>query len=263
MAEMTVARRPLFMPGMRMRMWRRLWPLVAFYVLATPAGFMRGFGDNIGPAPRADFNFVERLLLWDAPSAWLQSWLLDFEPLRLVAAGIYCTWFIFPLTAAAPLLMARPHDYWRFIGYLVIVYYAAMPFFALYPLEPPWMHNADVVNVVAVVFPQTVGQDPNPYAAMPSLHIAMPAAAAIWYGWRHPYGKFVWAYTAVLTLTVVYTGAHYFIDAVAGVAMAYAVYVIARRLQLPLFAREVAAQRQDNLIALPLAFEPERADQVA
>ncbi len=58
----------------------------------------------------------------------------------------------------------------------------------------------------------------NAYAAIPSLHAAWAAlvATAVW---RHVKGPVRWAvfvYPAAMALTLVYTGEHYFIDAVVG-----------------------------------------------
>jgi membrane-associated phospholipid phosphatase len=161
---------------------------------------------------------------------------------------VYITWFLAPITAGLGVLLFRPHDYWRFIAFLLIVYYAVMPFFALYPLEAPWAHDASIHRYVAEMFPEAAAKDPNPYAAMPSLHVALPAAAALWYGLRSWMGRLALAYSALIGLVVVYGGDHYVADVLAGYAIAAVVFVAARRLHLPVFATE--PQGRDGAVPL-------------
>jgi hypothetical protein len=241
----------VFAPGVLGRMWSRTWPLLAFYPLVIPAGLFRGIADDIGFPVRSSFTAIEGFLLSTAPNHLLQGSLIDVYATRQVALALYVTWFMAPLTTALGVILFRPRDYWRFIAFLVIVYYAAMPFFALYPLEPPWAHDPDIRRFVAERWPGPAAADPNPFAAMPSLHIALPAAAAFWYGWRPWYGKAVWAYTAALAFGIVYAGDHYLADAAAGVLLAYAVHRTVRALRLPLLASE--AQPQSDVSATPPA----------
>jgi hypothetical protein len=90
------------------------------------------------------------------------------------------------------------------------------------------------------MFPKAVARDPNPNAAMPSLHVGLTVAAALWYGLRTAPGKFVLAYSALISFVVVYQGDHYVADALGGYAVAAAAYGAARWLRLPVFARESA-----------------------
>jgi hypothetical protein len=141
-----------------------------------------------------------------------------------------------------------------------VIYYAGMPFFALYPLEPPWAHAPDdVFRTFAVLHPEIVGKDTNPYASMPSLHIAMPAAASLWWGWRHGYGRALLAYTCLIGLVVVYSGDHYVADVVAGFALAGVVYTLVRWSRLPLLATRWPAREHAAAGATPQV-TPRRPD---
>jgi hypothetical protein len=233
-------RKPLFTPGVLGRMWARFWPAAAFYVLATPAGFIRAIGDDVGFPVRREFSAIERIILTDAPTHWLQGSFVDVHWAQVGAIAVYITWFTAPFTTALGVLLFRPRDYWRFIAFLLLLYYAVMPFFMLYPLEAPWAQDATIHRFIAERFPEAAAKDPNPYAAMPSLHVAMPAAAALWYGLRTFWGKAVLAYSALIGLVVVYGGDHYAADVIAGYAVALAVYAAARRLHLPIFATDSA-----------------------
>jgi hypothetical protein len=231
-----LSRQPLFASGLLARMWARLWPAIAFYPLAAPAGVFRGIADDIGLPVRRSFTAVEQVLLTAAPTHWLQGSPLDIHAVQLASTTVYITWFLAPITAGIGVLLFRPHDYWRFIAFLLIVYYAVMPFFALYPIEAPWAQDPDVRRFVAETFPEAAAKDPNPYAAMPSLHVALPAAAAFWYGLRSWMGRLVFGYSALIGVVVVFGGDHYVADVIAGYAVAAAAFVVARRLRLPVFA---------------------------
>jgi hypothetical protein len=245
-ADRHATARPLFTPGVLRRMAARTGPLLAFYVAVIPAGVFRGVADNIGPAPRSDFSWPERIILFDWPTHLLQGSVLDTQALRVAATGIYCSWFFIPLSLALPLVLLRPQHYWRFVAFLAVVYYLGMPFFAAYPLEPPWLHDASIVRVVGEVIPTATGKDTNPYAAMPSLHVALPAAAALWFGWRSTWGRALLAYSALIGVTVVYSGDHYVADVLGGYALAVAATLLMRRLGVPLFLPAERPSQRDE-----------------
>jgi hypothetical protein len=240
-------KRPLFKPGFLRRTGERVALVLAYFILAIPAGMFRASADNFGFPLTGDFNWFESIVLTDWPNRVLQAGWLQVRPLQHTAAMIYVSWFALPLLATMPLLGRKGAQPWRLLGFLMITYYAGMPFFALYPLEPPWAHAPDdVFRTFAVLHPEIVGKDSNPYASMPSLHIAMPAAASLWWGWHHGYGRALLAYTCVIGFVVVYSGDHYVADIVAGFVLAGAVYTLARWTRLPLLAtrwpaREAAA----------------------
>jgi hypothetical protein len=224
----------------------------------------RGMADDIGRPVKSDFNWLESILLTDIPNRMLQVDWLQVLPLQHTAAMIYVSWFTLPLIAPMPLLGRKGAQPWRLLGFLMVVYYAGMPFFALYPLEPPWAHAPDdVFRTFAVLHPEIVGKDNNPYASMPSLHIAMPAAAALWWGWNRGYGKVLTGYTCLIAITVVYSGDHYVADVVAGLALAVAVKKLVSLARLPLLPTRWPAVVQEREVApTPLSIDahaPERA----
>ncbi|HET6679720.1 MAG TPA: phosphatase PAP2 family protein [Gemmatimonadaceae bacterium] len=223
--------------GIAVRMVQRLWPLPAIYVAMLPAGLLRAYADDIGLPVRQHFNALERLLYAPEQTTWLQK--LDFEWLRLAAAWTYASWFVLPLIVGLPLLVFRPGEFWRLGAFLVLFYYLAMPLFLLYPLSPPWLAHPEVHRTLAAYF-EEMTRDSNPYAAMPSLHAAMPAAAALWYGWRHPYSRVLWAYAGLIGFAVVYGGEHYVADVLAGFLFAALVYRAAVALRLPLLPKRAA-----------------------
>lgn len=219
-AAVTRERQKLFDPGVVSRLRTRLLIVLAYVLAAIPAGLFRGRADNLGMPVHWHFNAFESIVFWDGPSRGLQALLLDVKPLQYLAVWIYASWFFLPLFATMPLVGGPPARYWRLLGVLILTYYAGMPFFALFPLAPPWAHDSSIAHVLALVNPSVAGKDDNPFAAMPSLHVALPAAAALWYGVRTKFGRAMLAYSLLIAVTVVYSGDHYVADVAAGYALA-------------------------------------------
>lgn len=233
--DTTPAKSPLFAPGALKRTGTRVAIVVAYFVAGMPAGTFRASADNIGFPIRSNFNAIESVLLTDLPNRWLQADWLQFLVLQHIAAIIYVSWFALPLLATLPLFSKAGGQPWRLVGFVMLVYYAGMPFFALYPLQPPWIHDPEGIRrIFQELHPEIAGKDANPFASMPSLHVALPAAVSLWYGWRAPWGKVMLGYACLIWLTVVYSGDHYVIDGAAGFALAASVYWIVRVTRLPL-----------------------------
>jgi PAP2 superfamily protein len=251
--------RELFTPGFGRRLLTRLALILVYVAAAVPAGLFRGFADNFGLPVHTHFNAFEQVLFWDGTSRWLQAAFLDIRPLQYAAVYVYASWFFLPIVATLPLFSDGSRSYWRLIGFLMLTYYAGMPFFALYPLQPPWMHDGSVQHVLALVNPGIAGRDDNPYAAMPSLHVALPAAAACWYGWRERAGQVLFAYSALIAVTVMYTGDHYIADIAAGYALAGCVLFAVRRLGWPLLRTNSAPAAEPTASPAPALDQRPRA----
>lgn len=225
---------PLFRPGLWRRMGFRVLLVFAYLAIGTPAGMFRAQADNLGMPVRSDFNGIESILLTDLPNRWLQVDWLQFAALQNIAMLVYVSWFALPLIVTLPLFGTKTANPWRIIVFVMLVYYAGMPFFALYPLEPPWMNNPDIANVIHDLRPEAVGVDPNPVASIPSLHVAMPAAAALWYGRERFYGRLLFVWSLLISVSIIYVGYHYVADIVAGYLLAGAVYLFVKWTRLPL-----------------------------
>jgi len=228
------APRPIFDPGVLRRLGARGLIVLVYVLGAVPAGLLRGRADNIGFPVNRHFNALESVVFWDGPSHWLQALFVDARPLQYLAVWIYASWFFLPLIATMPLMAGPARRYWRLVGFLLLTYYAGMPFFVLFPLAPPWMHDPGVQHVLALVNPGVASKDDNPFAAMPSLHVALPAAAALWFGLRNGWGRVLLGYSALIACTVMFTGDHYPADIAAGYALAAVVLLATRALRLPL-----------------------------
>jgi membrane-associated phospholipid phosphatase len=128
--------------------------------------------------------------------------------------------------------------YWRFISALLLMSFLAFVTYLFFPTEPPWIANSAEVHKVInetvekwgvdyLVSPLYSSLNPNKFAAFPSLHAAFPALTAI-YAWRRYRALAIGllAYTACVWVAIVYLGEHYFVDALAGLAYAFAATAI-------------------------------------
>jgi hypothetical protein len=91
------------------------------------------------------------------------------------------------------------------------------------------MANDEVTRVIALRFGGEIN-DSNAVAAMPSLHVAFPALLTLWFireSWRVP-ALLMGAYTAIIGFEVVFSGEHYVVDVLGGIAIAVMVSVLMR-----------------------------------
>ncbi|MEU4210503.1 phosphatase PAP2 family protein [Streptomyces sp. NPDC026206] len=142
------------------------------------------------------------------------------------------------------LFRRRPDDYRRMRTWLMISTLIGLIGFTLLPTCPPRLLDpsygfVDTMHQYSeygwwggdASAPRGLGGLTNQYAAMPSLHVGW----ALWCGavlWRR--GRSAWAkaagvaYPLAITLVVMGTANHYFLDAAAGAAVMCAGYLLAR-----------------------------------
>ncbi len=185
-----------------------------------------------------DIASLERLLFGTPiPTVRLQHLLYvpgHVGPIDVFATGLYFVHFVGVLGLAFWLWLR--HDrrtYWRYVLAVLVLSYLGFATYAIFPAMPPRLAYAQgAVQPLTDVFAYTVGHfvlfrpfftvyqwiDPNPYAAMPSLHIGYPflvflVATRLWPG------RWSWLtvlYPVLMTFAVVYMGEHYVVDCVAG-----------------------------------------------
>ncbi|MGD0197539.1 MAG: phosphatase PAP2 family protein [Solirubrobacteraceae bacterium] len=174
----------------------------------------------------------------------IQSWAYGSHLLMVLATYLYISaqsYILFGLLAY--LYLRHNHSYYFVRNMLFIAMAIGLLGYALYPTAPPrFLPNWGFVDTVSQVT-NTSSQNNaisnalvNPYAAVPSMHVA--CAAMI--GWtlvrivRNPLARVWWAlWPALITFVTVITANHFLIDTVlglvtAGIAAAGA-YALARR----------------------------------
>jgi hypothetical protein len=160
--------------------------------------------------------------------ASLQAALLS-HTLWIRVANCFYAYVHFPATAAALvwLYLRRPEIYRWFRRTLASLTALALVIHALFPLAPPRMlTTAGLVDTGHLYGPSVYGSPStdtlsNQYAAMPSLHVAWALAVAIaLIAATRSRRRWLWPAHPIMTLlVVVVTGNHYWLDAIAAVAL--------------------------------------------
>jgi membrane-associated phospholipid phosphatase len=229
----------------RARLFFRDWLPFVLIFLAWEA--MRGLADNFGAAVHSDSVIaLERALffgivppvelqrLWHRPEA--------ASALDIATSLLYAAHFIFPLGVAFLFWLRDRRRFYQFAATLLLMALVAFVVYLLVPVAPPrfaYRHGEALVvhdvigNTIHNVGLETSADwiyenlSPNDNAAFPSLHAAFPLLAVLFLWRRHRrVAVAVLGYTAAVWFAIVYTGHHYVVDIVGGVAFAVAAYLI-------------------------------------
>ena len=239
----------------RGRLFLRDW--LPFIALLLAYELMRGIADDAGlPLHAAGMAAADRLLFGGAlPTQLLQDALrpaAGLDAVAILATIVYMLHFALPLATGFVLWVTRRAHYYDFVAALIVLSMAGFATYLLLPAAPPWyvaahgmLNGPDGRPLISYLKPgafeelaTALGFDgrylyslafgsvnPNPVAAFPSLHVAYPFLAFLVL--RRAFGAAGWialAYTFLVAFSVVYTGDHWVIDAVAGAAYAYVAY---------------------------------------
>jgi membrane-associated phospholipid phosphatase len=237
--------------------WRRLLRVVLdwlpFTVVLMVYDLSRGLANTVSmPLHEHDIASAEsRLFGGSVPTVWLQHHLYSPHTVHwydAVATLVYTTHFLAtPMLAAV--LWLRNRDIWvAYITRVIALSFAGLVTYVLFPEAPPWlaardgfidpvsrlsargwiwMHAGHVQHLLDAA--QRDGS--NPVAAMPSLHTAFAAMIALFLAarmtsrWRH----LLWLYPIAMGLVLIYTGEHYALDILAGIAYAIVVHAVVTR----------------------------------
>ncbi|HEX6228887.1 MAG TPA: phosphatase PAP2 family protein [Solirubrobacterales bacterium] len=159
--------------------------------------------------------------------------------LDLVLTWVHWLWFLEPYAALLYILVRHPEHFPRAARQLAVVFDVGCAIYFLVPTAPPWWASEqgrtgdEVRRIMREVGEETWrGAWPalygalggNPWAAMPSLHFATSAMAAISLSETgRAAGTVGWAYALTLGFALVYLGEHYVTDVGAGAALVAAV----------------------------------------
>lgn len=208
-------------------LWRRLCLWAAMTVATFPYIFLRGVADNTGMPREQAALALDRLIgFGEPPPERLQDWFYagGVRPFDWVMCLVHMAWFFMPEIITIYVVVSRWDLFPKLVGIRLGVLYAGLIGFFVLPTEPPWMAS-HVARILEVKAGAPLDMDLNLVAAFPSLHVALPAALAMWL-WteRLPLWALLFTfYTALTTFAVVYLGEHYVVDVLAGIALAYLV----------------------------------------
>lgn len=177
-----------------------------------------------------------------------QRWVLDRGDLILIFNNYYA-YFMYVFYACAIVLLTLAPARFRYLRRVfVLTMLIALPWYIIYPLAPPRFmqpYGWKFVDTLAVYGPNYFSESglvtANRYAAMPSMHCAwtlvggmMIAAAIPWRGLGRVIGLLL---VVFISVTVMVTANHYWLDIVGGWIVVLLALAINRLLPYPLTNR--------------------------
>ncbi len=242
-------------------------PVTAYAGLWVAFNLLRAGGDDtswtdrtLAAGPQAERWRAGGLL----PSEALQDWL--HEPRGLAwhdgaLTAVYLSFFLIPHLFAILLLWRDRRLFWRFVAAMATLFVLATASFYLIPTSPPWLVSAiapdagfaEVRRITEPVLARVdlpialfaegthkgvrtseVRFEPNPVAAMPSIHFAVTALLV--FPARRAgagFGGAAVAYAGLMGFALVYLGEHYVLDLIAGGLMTWLGWRLAGRWLAP------------------------------
>ena len=167
--------------------------------------------------------FESRIGLFIESSA--NAWLIAHPLLASLASAQYAVSFLAMTGFALVVLWRKAPAFYRGARWtLVIMTIGALITYWTYPLAPPRLvPDLGFVDAVAAhtsAYSQLFGTLANPYGAMPSMHTGWSIWVAVMLGtyvWRSWWARLLLAFHPAITIvTIVATGNHYVVDAIAG-----------------------------------------------
>jgi membrane-associated phospholipid phosphatase len=199
----------------------------AYYVYRIVRGIVDGQAVQAFENGRALVYLEREMGLFFEPA--LQDWAQGHDWIMWVANTMYVNSHFIVTTAFLVWLYLARNDAYYFVRNMFMVAMAfALAGYVAYPTAPPrflteWGFTDSVAEFVGNEAEMTASVLYNPYAAVPSMHvafalmIAVPAISLV----RHRSLKLLWgAYPLLVTFVVVVTANHYWIDAALGAMVA-------------------------------------------
>jgi membrane-associated phospholipid phosphatase len=199
----------------------------AYYLYRLVRGFVDGQAGLAFENARTLVHIERSLGLFFEPG--LQAWAKGEEWLLTFANWMYVnSHFLVTTTFLVWLYIARNHAFYFVRNMFMVAMGFALVGYLAYPTAPPrflpeWGFTDTVANFVGESAENSADVLYNPFAAVPSMHVAfalMIAIPAFRLVRRRPL-KALWAvYPALVTFVVVVTANHYWVDAVLGAIVA-------------------------------------------
>jgi hypothetical protein len=246
-----------------------VWDWLPFLFVAVMFEDLTGVGAKVAGSVHVIAPIVLEKSLFGGVvwTSWLQAHLevgTFGRVLGVVLAGEYLFHFAAPLVAGFWLWIRHRDRFGTFVGAYVMVMAAGFLVYLVYPEMPPWLAaqngNLPPVHRIVVETLQKLGSfgtfyagaDPEPNAAMPSLHVSVPLVIACSVvavrGVRRPSSWLWMLYPATISFGVIYLGEHYVADVVVGIALGVVCYAAA---ELGYQTQRARRRRPRRELALP------------
>jgi hypothetical protein len=220
--------------------WRLLLDWLPFILFLYLYDFSRGAAEKLGMPTHVTeaIDFDKFLFFGNIPTVWLQQHLYDPTSIpwwEVVTSLCYFSHFVAVWVIAA-VLYATNRDRWvKFARRVLVLSFAGLITFALFPAAPPWW--ASVHGYIDVPVPRLASRGwdviglhmagqliqagqgvVNDVAAIPSLHTGFAVLISVFF-WRSVprWGKvLLFLYPVLMAFTLVYAGEHFVIDTIIG-----------------------------------------------
>ncbi len=225
--------------------WEMLKRFVPFVGLLLVYESFRGLIPSFNG--RVNFTWMpdmDKKIFGALPTHKLQEWwwngrLAWYDYLFYI---VYMLHFVLPVGLAVLVWKKRAKDYWQFISTYVVLSFAGFITYLAFPAAPPWL--ASDTGVIAPInhlagniwvslgindFKLAYGKiNPNPVAAVPSLHAAYAVLFSmfIFKFFGKKWGMASLIYPILIFLGTTYLGEHYVIDLIIGAAYAFGAYYL-------------------------------------
>jgi len=147
--------------------------------------------------------------------------------LDVIAGTVYALHPVYFFLFAVYLLVKSRRLFENLLAAFITASVVAITVYVIWPCAPPWIALPGVQRppnflLKALEFITGVRIDPNPYAAMPSMHLTMATIFAYYYYRlrKEPIVPITWV--LLMVFATMYTLNHYFIDVVAGITLGLA-----------------------------------------
>lgn len=198
-------------------------------------------GSEASAIDRAEWIWTVESFLHINPEIAVNQWVAGNEIL------VYATGYFYGIMhfAVTPLVLIWVRIYRKSLypvlrNTLVGASLVALLIYWLVPLAPPRLSMASIVdtlrveNILSAADPTGPAALANPYAAMPSLHVAWAVwvALALYVSYKSkPWRLAFWLYPLATTFVVIGTGNHFVLDAVAGALIVWIAWIVASKAQ--------------------------------
>lgn len=211
---------------------------IAFNLLRAVADDTPWAGDRLGAVAVLE----RRLAGGELPGRTLQRLAEGtplYGPLAAATLLVYLSYFLVPHLVAVRLLARDRTSFWRYLLATGLLFAIGSMAFLLLPSKPPWLADPAIRRLAHDWLSPGGGAndrfafDPNPVAAMPSLHLGVTALLVRF----APPGRWrlaALAYAFAIGFALVFTGEHALLEVLAGaLAAAFASWLAARIVKEP------------------------------
>jgi len=241
------------------RLRKFLLDWLPFLFILISYDFLRSLADHLNNRVHyMELIRADQWLFGVIPTVFLQEKFYQTGRLQwydFLSVFFYFLHFALPLAFGFILWLKNRLYFKKFAVNLLVLSYAAFFTYVIFPASPPWLSNrmgllpdvTKILDVILKLFPQRLDLptiynnfDPNPVAAVPSLHAAYPFLVLIlsckFFGKK---GLLFIPYVLGVWFSIVYLGEHYVIDIILGVVYTVATLLVTGFIHyhLPRFVR--------------------------